>query len=310
MSKNTKRVYEIIMQVMLDLADDTPEVAQKVIEDKINAGEHFSICNVFSVRPIPQKELSLEKDGDPSCMVPECGSLASWFLPQGQRLCLHHYNMLKNPTTDKESADKRDDVIRRTRSTPRQKEEDLSGHRMYPIGKLTRYYGQHAEDLDVLWEAFRRYVDQDAQEHGRVATPEQVENVMNEEVQRVVAEKNNSCFVQRLTTAAKANTEMQLHCGKHGEVMAFNAGNDNLHCPECYNESLQEIETSSFKQHIDKIYKLPRDHFRVGGDQKGEYAILQVRVAKPLADYLEKCGYDALMYGCSIASKKEDTDEG
>lgn len=305
MTKSNLRHYEVLMHITLDLAEDTPENAQKVIQEKLNAGEHFSICHIFSIRPIPREELGFNDDKTPTCMVPNCGSEAYWLGPQGHRLCLAHYDMLKNPPTSKEAADVKDATIRRERS-----KEDLSFRTMYPIGKLSRYYGPGAEDLEVLREAFRRYIEQDAEEHGRVATPEQVEAAMDREIEKVIAGKTNSGFTQKLMFAVKANTEMQIHCEKHGEVQAFCSGDgNNLFCPECYNESLKKIETSSFKQHIDKIYKLPRDHFKVGGKHHGKYALLQVRVAKPLADYLEKCGHEALVYGCEVVSKKGDKNE-
>jgi hypothetical protein len=34
-----------------------------------------------------------------------------------------------------------------------------------------------------------------------------------------------------------------------------------------------------------------------------------VRVAKPLAEYIRRCGEEALVYGCEVVAHREDDDD-
>lgn len=72
------------------------------------------------------------------------------------------------------------------------------------------------------------------------------------------ANRTNSRFVHRMMAAVKPNTEMQIHCGTHGEVMAFADGNKHLFCPECYNGALSKIEDIGVMQHLDKCVELAK----------------------------------------------------
>jgi hypothetical protein len=193
---------------------------------------------------------------------------------------------------------------------------------MYPIGKLTNYYGPGHEDLTVLREAFRDYIEDDAAEHYATPQPGQVDQMIDDAVRRVVerrgakkesAQKTNQDFVNVMLQAVKANTETQFHCKKHGEVMAFARGNGDLFCPECYNESLGKIEDMHFREHLDKAIpqrvKLPERAFKVGGATSGQFEVLSVRVAKPLAEYIRRCGEEALVYGCEVVAHREDDDD-
>lgn len=85
----------------------------------------------------------------------------------------------------------------------------------------------------------------------------------------MASKEANQQFVNVILQAVKANTELQLHCEKHGEVMAFDAGNGNLYCPQCYNTSLGKIEDATFKEHVDKIYDLKRKNYSISGAKKG-----------------------------------------
>lgn len=284
---------------------------------------------------------------DPQCMVPECRRSVFWRGPHGMRLCEEHYAKLREPVLSTDAANLQDDVIRAglgipkdfypgTYSTAAKAAEHLNeAHKamqkrlkdtvdevrtMYPIGKLQNYYGPGHEDLEALREAFRRYVakrDVPCTQAGRLAD---IEKVIDDGVRGVIesrgaeeveAEETNQQFVNVMLQAVKSNTEVQIHCDKHGEVTAFSPGNENFHCPECYNTALSKAEDAQVKQHLNKIPKLqplPARSFEVGGAKSGSFELLQVRVAKPLAEYLRKCGHEALVYGCEVVKKEESDD--
>ena len=187
-------IYEVVMHVKMDLAEDSPEAAQRVIENKMNEGEMVEeVCQVYSIRPIPKHEMP----------------------------------------------------------------DEYSTYELkYPVGRLRNYYGPGHKDLEVLREAFRQYVLDDAAAHSTSPDPDLVERIIDDAVSEVLVHKANSGFVHKLMVAVKANTEMQIHCKTHGEVMAFDAGNGFLHCPECYTAALSECEDIAFAQHFDKCVKL------------------------------------------------------
>ena len=138
-----------------------------------------------------------------------------------------------------------------------------------PYTKPTITVFHSASVVDTLRQAFRNYVEDDAAEHGRNVTLEEVDRVIDSEVEKVVAQKTNAGFVAELMCAVQPNTEVQIHCEKHGEVMAYTPGNHDLHCPQCYNTSLGKIEDMAFKQHVDKCFELMQKSFSVGGAKKG-----------------------------------------
>lgn len=166
-------IYEVLMHVKIDLADDTPENAQRLIENKMNEGEMYEeVCHIFSIRPIPREELpesAYPRKKKPGlCMAPGCPAKAYWLGPQGMSLCSNHYNKIKNPLGVSMGS---------TVSVP------------YPVTRLKGYYGPGAEDLTALREAFRRYVEQDAAEHARNVEPEEIERVIDDAVREVLEER-------------------------------------------------------------------------------------------------------------------------
>jgi hypothetical protein len=181
-------VYEVVMQVKLDLADDTPEAAERVIKNKLNEGEMYEeVCQVYAIRPIP-------------------------------------------------------------------KHEDLAAYEpKYKVGCLRNYYGPGAEDLEVLREAFRQYIISVSD-----AALQAVDRVIDDTVAKVLASRTNSGFVHKMMAAVKPNTEMQIHCKTHGEVMAFADGNKHLYCPECYNGALSKIEDIQVMKHLDRCVELAK----------------------------------------------------
>lgn len=82
---------------------------------------------------------------------------------------------------------------------PNQNGDVLTEHVLeYPVGKLRNYYGPGSDDLEILRQAFRNYVEDDAAEHSRNVTQEEVDLVIDHEVQKVLESRPSLAHVHKL----------------------------------------------------------------------------------------------------------------